>query len=256
MLRARLIEHLEAGFRGARIVIIGGAGAIGREAAAQAALLGARVVAASRGGQAIEPPPPAPGVGEIVSAALDIAAPESIAAFAAWAEQSLGGLDVLILSAGVTRTVPPGDLACLDDALIDQMMAANATGHLRAIRDLAPLLRKGQAPAIINVSSAAARTGQGSNLAYVGAKAAMEAISIGLAKALAPEIRVVNISPSALATAFVPDRGEDFLARASMATPLKRLATAAEVADAALIAARLLPMTTGEVIRVDGGRTL
>jgi 3-oxoacyl-[acyl-carrier protein] reductase len=124
------------------------------------------------------------------------------------------------------------------------------------IRDLTPVLRAGVDPCVVNVSSVAARTGVGSNIAYVGAKAAMDAMTVSLAKALAPEIRLLSVAPSALETDFVQGRGRDFIDRTIAATPLGRLATPTEVANAILVAARLLTMTTGTTIYVDGGRHL
>lgn len=250
---ARLIEALKDGFRDAIVVVLGGSGGVGRSVCEASAGLGARVVSASRRGVVDTK---APTCGAIVEVHVDLTDPASIAAFAAWIDRSLGHIDVLVLSAGVTRSVPAADLARLEDDLISLVFESNALGPLRAIRELLPALKSGRAPVIVNVSSVAAQTGIGSNLAYVGAKAAMEAITIGLAKALAPSIRIVGVAPSALDTDFAQGRGPDFIARTVAATPLARLATTEEVADAVLCAARLLPMTTGVTIFVDGGRHL
>ena len=247
---------LAEGFRGARALIVGGAGGIGAETTIQLRALGARVVIASRRGPepaAVRPPA---ADGDLAAIGVDLTQPESIRALAAWVERELGGLDILVNTAGVTRTVPLRAIEQLDDATIDEVMASNAAGVLRIIRDLTPALRRGQAPCVVNVSSVAARTGVGSNVAYVGAKAAMDAMTVALAKALAPEIRLVNVAPSALDTDFAKGRGPEFIARTIAATPLGRLATPREVANAVLAGARLLTMTTGSTIYVDGGRHL
>lgn len=249
----RLLDRLTRGFDDAVVVVIGGAGGVGRAVCTASAALGARVVSASRRGDVDAA---APEAGEIVDVRLDLTQPSSIAAFADWIGRSLGRIDVLVLSAGVTRSAPAGDLTRLDDDLISLVFESNTLGPLRAVRDLRPWLDRGQDPVIVNVSSVAARTGVGSNLAYVGAKGAMDAMMIGLAKALAPRIRMVGVAPSALDTDFAQGRGPDFIARTVAATPLGRLATTDEVADAVLCAARLLPMTTGVTIFVDGGRHL
>lgn len=244
---------LSAGFEGAIAVVAGGAGGVGAAVVSQLTAHGARVVIASRSGDALDPGRSAPACGEAISAALDLTDPASIRAFADWAGAVLGHLDLLVNSAGVTRSVPLGRL---DDALIDLVMTSNATGVIRLIRDLQPLLDCGERPCIVNISSVAARTGVGSNIAYVGAKAAMDAVTHALAKALAPRIRVLGIAPSALDTPFAKGRGQDFIDRTVAATPLGRLATTTEVANAVLCAARLLTATTGIVIAVDGGRHL
>ncbi|GIK50259.1 MAG: SDR family oxidoreductase [Hyphomonadaceae bacterium] len=251
----RLIAALQNGFQNAVIVVAGGMGGIGKAVCDQAAQLGACVIAASRSGAELDKAE-LPSRGQIATAKLDVTEPASIRAFADWLKTEAGCLDILVNSAGLTRSVPLGELAHLDDALIDLVTAANHTGVLRLVRDLYPLLRAGHAPVIVNISSVAARTGIGSNIAYVGAKAAVDAISVSLAKALAPSIRVVSIAPSALETDFAKGRPQDFFDKTLRATPLKRLASVDEVADAVLCAARLLPMTTGAVITVDGGRSL
>jgi 3-oxoacyl-[acyl-carrier protein] reductase len=160
---------------------------------------------------------------------------------------------MLVNAGGTSRQAPLPDL---EDTLIESVFATNATGPLKLIRRLAPLLRQGTVPVVVNISSVAARTGLGSNIAYGGAKAAMDAMMLALAKALAPEVRTVSISPSALDTPFAAGRGPDFTARTIAATPLGRLATVEEVATAALLVAAGLSFTTGAVIPVDGGRSL
>jgi 3-oxoacyl-[acyl-carrier protein] reductase len=242
--------RLQHGFRDQVVVVVGGRGGIGAEVARQAEALGAHVVVASRG-------VPAAGWGETHSEIrLDHSDAASRAAFVSQLERQFGRIDVLVNTAGVTRSVPLKALDQLDDALIEQVMGANAMGVLALIRDVAPLLRRSAAPCVVNVSSVAARTGVGSNIAYVGAKAAMDAMSISLAKALSPEVRIVNVAPSALDTGFAQGRPADFIDRTIAATPLGRLATTTEVANAILVAARVLTMTTGTTVYVDGGRHL
>jgi 3-oxoacyl-[acyl-carrier protein] reductase len=251
-----LADLLSTGFDGAIAVVTGGAGGVGAAVVRQLAAQGARVVVASRSGDRLDPDRVAPPGGEAITAALDLTDPASIRAFADWAGVVLGRIDILVNSAGVTRSVPLDQIDQLDDALIDLVMTSNATGVIRLIRDLRPLLDRGEQPCIVNISSVAARTGVGSNIAYIGAKAAMDGVTGALAKALAPRIRVLGVAPSALDTPFAKGRGQDFIDRTVAATPLGRLATTTEVANAVLCAARLLTATTGIVIAVDGGRHL
>ena len=251
-----LADLLSTGFDGATAVVTGGAGGVGAAVVRQLVVQGARVVVASRNGDALDPGRAAPACGEAITAALDLTDPVSIRAFADWAGTVVGRIDILVNSAGVTRSVPLDQIDQLDDALIDLVMTSNATGVIRLIRDLRPLLDRGEKPCIVNISSVAARTGVGSNIAYIGAKAAMDGVTKALAKALAPRIRVLGVAPSALDTPFAKGRGQDFIDRTVAATPLGRLATTTEVANAVLCAARLLTATTGVVIAVDGGRHL
>lgn len=244
------LADIAGGFHGASLLVVGGRGGVGSAIVDQALALGARVTSASRRGLAGWEAPVAGGVSQ---ARLDLEDAASIAAFAAAAGQKLGSVDILVLAGGTSRQTP---LETLDDATIDTVFATNAVGPLRLIRDLAPLLKAGVDPVIVNISSVAARTGQGSNIAYGGAKAAMDAMLLALAKALAPAVRTISIAPSALETPFAAGRGPDFTARTIAATPLGRLASLEEVATAALLAARGLSFTTGAVIPVDGGRSL
>jgi 3-oxoacyl-[acyl-carrier protein] reductase len=244
------VAALPHAFRGKRAVVVGGQGGVGSAIVAQLADLGARVVSASRRGA---PAWQAPPEGRVEIAHLDLVDAGSLDLFAAQAEAAFGGLDLLVNAGGTSRQAPLPDL---DDQLIEGVFSTNATGPLKLIRRLAPLLRQGEAPVIVNISSVAARTGLGSNISYGGAKAAMDAMMVGLAKALAPEVRTVSIAPSALDTPFALGRGPDFTARTIAQTPLGRLATLEEVATAALLAAAGLTFTTGAVIQVDGGRSL
>jgi 3-oxoacyl-[acyl-carrier protein] reductase len=248
------VHLLQEGLQGAVVVVVGGRGDIGSAVSAQAASLGARVVAASR-----RPVDPAraecPAPGEISQVQVDVTDLASVQQFVGVLDDWFARIDVLVNAAGVTQSVPPADPSLLTDEIIDAVFESNAVAPLRVLRETLPLLRAGTDPVVIHVSSVAARTGQGSNTAYTGAKAAVDAMVISWAKALAP-IRFVNIAPSALANDFVPGRDASFLDRTVAATPLGRLATAAEIASAILVAARCLTMTTGVTIAADGGRHL
>lgn len=248
--RTDLAALVGRGFRDQVVVVVGGLGGIGAEVARQAESLGAQVVVASRSAGRPEM------TGRRTHVSLDHTDAASREAFYDWLESRFGRVDILVNTAGVTRSVPLKALDQLDDQLIDQVFHANTIGVLKLIRDLAPLLGRSANGCIVNVSSVAARTGVGSNMAYVGAKAAMDAMSISLAKALAPTVRVVNVAPSALDTDFAKGRPQDFIDRTIAATPLGRLATTTEVANAVLLAARALTMTTGATVVVDGGRSL
>ena len=230
------------------VVVVGGHGDIGSAVCRQAADGGAQVVAASRR--------PARGDLPWASAVVDITSLASVRAFAADLTERFGRIDVLVNTAGSTRSVPPAQLDELTDEVLAEVFESNAIAPIRLVRELLPLLRKGTDAAVVQVSSVAARTGQGSNIAYGAAKAALDATTLALAKALGPAVRFVNVAPSALANDFVPGRPAAFFERTIAATPLGRLATADEVATSILVAARALTATTGVTIAVDGGRHL
>ncbi len=167
-----------------------------------------------------------------------------------------GGCDLLVNCAGTTRFVPHADLEALDDALIDQILATNVRGPFAAVRALAPLLRRSASGLVVNISSIAAVSAMGSNVMYCASKAAVDNMTKSLARALAPEIRVVSVSPGLADTEFVKSMDEAWRNEQSNRTPLKRLALPEDIADAVIAVATWLRFTTGAVIPVDGGRQL
>jgi len=169
------------------------------------------------------------------------------------------GADILVNCAGTTRFVPHADLDALDDVLIDEILATNVRGAIAATRAFVPQLRRSVLPGggvIINISSIAARTGMGSNIAYCASKAALDNLTLSLARALAPDIRVLAVAPGLVDTDFIQSLDLDWREQQVQSTPLGRLATAEEIGRAVLACARDLTFSTGCVIPVDGGRPL
>jgi 3-oxoacyl-[acyl-carrier protein] reductase len=175
---------------------------------------------------------------------------------AAAVRDEFGRADILVNSAGFTRMVAHSDLDALDDDLIDQVLTANVRGPFATIRAFVPLLRESGDGVIVNISSGAAQSGTGSSIIYGASKAALNTMSMALARVLGPEIRVVVVAPGMVHTGFVPGRTEEMMARAAMATPLKRAIEAEDVALAVLACATHLTHTTGSIISVDAGRHL
>lgn len=169
---------------------------------------------------------------------------------------SFGHLDVLVNCAGMSRPVPHDDLDGLDDDLIDEIFATNWRGAFAAVRALRSLLDKGDDPVVVNISSVAGVTGQGSNVAYCASKAALDSMTRSLGRALAPKIRVVSVSPGWVMGEYAMRAPQDVLDSQCESTPLGRLATATDVAAAVSAVVNDLPFTTGSIVSVDGGRPL
>ena len=165
-------------------------------------------------------------------------------------------LHVLVNAAGFTKPVAHADLDALDDALIDRMFAVNWRGQFATIRTFAPMLKASGDGLIVSISSIAGTTGIGSSIAYCAAKAGIDVMTKSLARALAPEIRVLSIAPGVVDTRFVGGRGAEFNAKTAAATPLRRLATPDDIAEAVLACATSLRFSTGVAVVVDGGRSL
>jgi len=242
---------------GRAVLIAGALGAVGQASARRFARLGARVIALHR-----KPRDEASAFlrtldgGEHFDVEASITDSASLARAAEVVRARLGKLDILVNTAGFTKPVPAADLDALDDALIDAVFQANWRGVFATIRAFHPLLRASGDGLIVNVSSIAAFTGTGSNLAYVASKAGLDVMGKSLARALAPDVRVLTVSPGVVDSGFVPGRGADFNAKAGAATPLRRVGTPDDVAAAIEACATSLRFATGQVLVVDGGRAL
>jgi 3-oxoacyl-[acyl-carrier protein] reductase len=109
---------------------------------------------------------------------------------------------------------------------------------------------------VINISSIAGRTAVGSNIAYCASKAALDSMTLSLARALAPQIRVVSVSPGWVEGEYARRMRPELIEEQRRKTPLGRIAHAQDVANAVVAVATLLTFTTGAIIPVDGGRPL
>jgi 3-oxoacyl-[acyl-carrier protein] reductase len=238
-------------------VVVGGSGGIGAEICAHLAQAGATVVLTyCKGREAAERILAGlPGKGHWAKqVSVDDSAGLKI--LAAEVESRHGRCDILVNCAGITRFVPHADLEALDDQLIDDIFRTNWRGAFAAVRAFRRLLDLTRSGLVINISSIAGATGMGSNVAYCASKAALDAMTKSLARALAPEIRVVSVSPGLVDTEFVKGLDQRWRDEQAARTPLKRLATPAEIGAAVLAVATLLPYSNGCIIAVDGGRPL
>ena len=238
-------------------VVTGGSNGIGAAAVRRLASAGAEVIigyhqSESRAQELLGTLPP----GRHGVARLALEDPASFAALAERIAADAGKLDILVNSAGFTWAIPHSDLDALTDELFEQILIANVRGPYSAIRALRPLLRASGDAVIVNVSSISGFTASGSNVAYCASKAALDNISMSLGRALGPEIRVLSVSPGAVATDFVPGRDRGTLEAGAKSTPLKRVVEPDDVASAVLACITHLKVSTGTTIVVDGGRHL
>ncbi|WP_274626446.1 SDR family NAD(P)-dependent oxidoreductase [Arvimicrobium flavum] len=251
------IENSHRPLEGKVAVVVGGSGGIGREACRLFADAGAVVVVGYRSGKdkAEEIAAALAGDGHL---ALPVAIEDTVTieAFRDAVLQELGRVDILVNTAGITQPVAHADLDALTDDLIDRIFINNWRGVFATIRAFAPTLKATGDGLVVNVSSIAAFTGIGSNVAYCGAKAGVDVMANSLGRALAPEIRVMVVSPGAVDTQFVPGRGKEFNDKVAATTPLKRITSPTDVAEAIVACATHLKFSTGSRIVVDGGRHL
>ena len=238
-------------------VVSGGSSGIGAASVRRLAAAGARVVVGYNKGadRAARIIAELPGRGHRAMH-LPLEDSAEIGNVAAAVAAEFGRTDILVNSAGFTRLVPHADLDALDDELIDAVLRANVRGPFATIRAFAPLLRASGDGVIVNISSGAAQSGTGSSIVYAASKAALNTMSLALARVLGPEIRVVVVAPGMVHTGFVPGRTEEMMAQAALATPLKRAIEADDVALAVIACITHLTHTTGSIVTVDAGRHL
>lgn len=177
-----------------------------------------------------------------------------LAAVADQFQERYGQLNLLVNNAGITTPVPHHDLDGLSDEWIDRIFQTNWRGAFAMVRAFRPLMA--DPSTIINLSSIAGQTGIGSNVAYCASKAAMDSMTRSLARALAPQIRVLSVSPGWVLGEYAERFSADYIESQRMMAPMQRLSTPEDVAETVWAAHNALPMATGVILPVDGGRPL
>ena len=170
------------------------------------------------------------------------------------AANKLDQCDILINSAGYSTIIPHKNLEELTDDLFDNIVKINLRSVFSTIRTFTPLLEKSKNSIIINISSTSAGRTGGSNMAYAASKAGIDSLTRNLAKALSP-IRVISISPSSINSGFL-DLPKSFYDKVGECTPLKRAGTEEDIASAIEACLTTMRFTTGNIIAVDGGRSI
>lgn len=171
-----------------------------------------------------------------------------------------GKLDALVNNAGITKHVPNhADLDGLSKEDFLRLYAINTVGPFQMLRACRSLLEAAGTASVLMTSSIAGATGMGSSVAYAASKCALNTMTLSLARALGPKIRVNAIAPGFIDTrwfkdAFGEEKTKGIRERVAGSTPLQRAGQPEDVADAALFlisdAARHI---TGEVMMVDAG---
>ncbi len=178
------------------------------------------------------------------------------------AKDAFGRIDILVNNAGTTKFAGHRDLDALSAEDFANIYAVNVIGAFQMIRACVDDLRKSDIGAVVNVSSIAGIEGLGSSVAYAASKGALNTMTLSLARALGPEIRVNAVCPGLVATPWFTER---FGAAAfeKVKDNYKKTAILARVADSDEIAKSVVFLATpdsfnitGETLLTDGGLRL
>ena len=171
-----------------------------------------------------------------------------------------GRIDALVNNAGITSFAGVANWEALDTATFERIYSVNVIGAFQMVRACLPQLKAGGG-SIVNVSSIAGALGIGSSVAYIASKGALNALTLHLARTLAPEVRVNAVCPGLITTRwFVDGVGQDnadqIQAQYEKTVPLQTSCTAEDVAEAIVWLVDGARTTTGELLMLDGGMHL
>ena len=241
-------------------LVTGGSRGLGREMATAFAAAGATVVIASRKVDACtalaEDLHDRFGV-EAVPVAVNVSDWDDCDGLAETCIERFGGVDVLVNNAGLSPLYP--SLAEVSEALFDKVLGVNLRGPFRLTALLGERMVERGGGSIINISSVEAVKPAPTALPYAAAKAALEAITLGFARELAPTVRVNAIRCGMFGTDISKAWGDPaaVAAMAERVIPLQRVGDPSEVVGTALyLAGDASSYCTGTVLTLDGGASL
>ncbi|MEJ0059057.1 MAG: SDR family oxidoreductase [Terricaulis sp.] len=248
------------------VLVTGGATGLGAALAVGAATRGARAVIINYSKSAAEAQATAEAVrvagSEAVLAQGDVSKDEDCRAIAE-AAAPYGRIDALANNAGITKFAQNhGDLSALTADDFQRLYAVNVVGPFQMLRAARALLEASGRGAVLMVSSIAGVTGIGSSIAYAASKGALNTMTLSLARAMGPKIRVNALCPGFIDTrwhqeGFTPEGIEKMREAAKKLTPLQAASLPEDIADAGLFflsdASRHV---TGETLLVDAGMHL
>jgi len=234
-------------------IVTGSSSGIGEATAHRLAALGANVVVNSsssvEAGTAVADALPT----ESLYVQADISDQSQGHALLAQTIDRFGRLDILVNNAGWTTRVPHGDLEALTDEIFRKTFEVNVFGTWWLTKAAMPHLRESPDGNVVMVTSIAGNRPIGSSIAYAMSKAALNHLTLLLAKSCGP-VRVNAVAPGLVATPWT-SAWEDQHAAVAATTPLHRSATPEDCAEAVIGLIRN-SYVTGNVVVVDGGTSL
>ena len=171
-------------------------------------------------------------------------------------ESEFGRLDALANNAGITSNVKPGDFESMTAEEWDRVFSVNVRGMFQVTRAAAPMLKTARGSVVNTASIVGLRPGP-QPLPYAASKAAVVSLTKHLALNLAPDVRVNAVAPGWMEGDWMQrmlgDRYTDLMARRAKSTPLRRCATAEDVAEVIVNLITSNHFVNGEIIVIDGG---
>ncbi len=242
----------ESALAGKVALVTGAAKRIGRSVALRLASEGADVIVNYRSSrmEADEAVAQISATGRrAVAIQADVAKRADVIAMFAAIEREFGRLDILVNNAGMFF---PGKFDELTEEQWDTILDSNLKSQFLCSQTAAPMLRRSGQGRIINFASLGGLLAWPAYTHYCVSKAGVIMLTRCLARALAPEITVNAVAPGTISfPGDAPEIAEDFIRR----TPLRRTGGPEDIDDAVIFLAQS-PFITGQVIIVDGGRTL
>jgi 3-oxoacyl-[acyl-carrier protein] reductase len=197
--------------------------------------------------------------GEAIVVQGDVASDEDCRKIAAAAQDKWGRIDILVNNAGTTKFAAARDLDALSADDWHRIYGVNVVGPFQMMRACVAALKAHGDGAVVNVSSVAGIVGMGSSIAYSASKGALNTMTIALARAYAPEIRINAVCPGYVATPwfsgrFGAENADRVAAQQAQANPLKQVAQAEDIAASVLfLASAGARHVTGELLTIDDG---
>jgi 3-oxoacyl-[acyl-carrier protein] reductase len=248
---------------GKAAIVTGSSRGVGRATALRLARLGCSVLvnysASAEAAEAVAAEAEALGV-KAIACKADVADDDQCVAMVAEATRAFGRLDILVNNAGTTRFIPHADLDAVDDATWDEILSVNLKGPFNCTRAAREALVASGDGEVVMTSSVAGLAGTGSSIPYCASKAALNNMTVTLARVLAPNVRVNAVAPGFIDGEWLAEGlgpAYDAIKKAySEKALLGRVATPDIVAHAIVSLITGPDLTTGHVIPVEGGALL
>ncbi|WP_337032449.1 SDR family NAD(P)-dependent oxidoreductase [Paenibacillus illinoisensis] len=192
--------------------------------------------------------------GQAFAVQANVASDMDVRQMVAAVTETYGPITALVNNAGVTRHIPLQDLESVTEDVWNELYDVNVKGMFYCARAVTEGMQQAGGGSVVNLGSIAGSTGSGSSLPYAVSKAAVHGLTLSLAHALSPLIRVNAIVPGAVATRWWAGN-EERMNRLGGSLLLQRISSPEDIAHM-ICAALEQPSMTGQLITVDGGQTL